>query len=223
LDIHKPKPWHGLREFLKEYLIIVIGVLTALAGEQVVERIRDQRDVAETREALHAEISQNAMHAKVTIAENSCSDAFRVKTLAWLNGGPKPEVKELAMLLPLSSTVWETAHNKGVALMPMDEQLALARYYEEIRLYNENEAARREVGLRGASILMLDRITPEQGSRFAEASNGSAILRRYQSGNAQRAMDVAITMKIKPDPVAPDIRAQLERYCSAVGVAVPPL
>jgi hypothetical protein len=33
MDIHKPKPWHGLREFLKEYLIIVVGVMTALAGE----------------------------------------------------------------------------------------------------------------------------------------------------------------------------------------------
>jgi hypothetical protein len=37
MDIHKPKPWHGLREFLKEYLIIVIGVLTALGAEQAVE------------------------------------------------------------------------------------------------------------------------------------------------------------------------------------------
>ena len=34
MDIHKPKPWHGLREFLKEYLIIVIGVLTALTFVQ---------------------------------------------------------------------------------------------------------------------------------------------------------------------------------------------
>ncbi|MDB5442210.1 MAG: hypothetical protein JWP73_586, partial [Phenylobacterium sp.] len=33
MDIHKPKPWHGLREFLKEYAIIVVGVLTALAAE----------------------------------------------------------------------------------------------------------------------------------------------------------------------------------------------
>lgn len=32
MDIHKPKPWHGVREFLKEYLIIVVGVLTALAA-----------------------------------------------------------------------------------------------------------------------------------------------------------------------------------------------
>ena len=37
MDIHKPKPWHGWREFLKEYVIIVVGVLTALAAEQAVE------------------------------------------------------------------------------------------------------------------------------------------------------------------------------------------
>jgi hypothetical protein len=29
---HKPKPWHGWREFLKEYVIVVVGVLTALAA-----------------------------------------------------------------------------------------------------------------------------------------------------------------------------------------------
>ncbi len=32
IEIHKPR--HGLREFLTEYLIIVVGVLTALAAEQ---------------------------------------------------------------------------------------------------------------------------------------------------------------------------------------------
>ena len=37
MDIHKPKPWHGVREFLKEYVIIVVGVLTALGAEQGVE------------------------------------------------------------------------------------------------------------------------------------------------------------------------------------------
>jgi hypothetical protein len=30
MDIHKPKPIHNWREFLKEYAIIVLGVLTAL-------------------------------------------------------------------------------------------------------------------------------------------------------------------------------------------------
>ena len=43
MDIHKPKPWHGLREFLKEYLIIVVGVLTALAAEAGVEWLHWRR------------------------------------------------------------------------------------------------------------------------------------------------------------------------------------
>ena len=46
--IHKPKPWHGVREFLKEYLIIVVGVLTALGAEQGVELLhwRHEAEVA---------------------------------------------------------------------------------------------------------------------------------------------------------------------------------
>jgi hypothetical protein len=51
MDIHKPKPWHGVREFLKEYAIIVIGVLTALAAEQAAETLRwmERVDAAESR------------------------------------------------------------------------------------------------------------------------------------------------------------------------------
>ena len=51
MDIHKPKPWHGLREFLKEYLIIFVGVLTALAAEQAVEALHwmERVDAAESR------------------------------------------------------------------------------------------------------------------------------------------------------------------------------
>jgi hypothetical protein len=59
MDIHKPKPWHGLREFLKEYLIIVIGVLTALAAEQLAEQLRWQRAVEEARASIHQEIAFN--------------------------------------------------------------------------------------------------------------------------------------------------------------------
>ena len=59
MDIHKPKPWHGVREFLKEYLIIVIGVLTALAAEQLAEHLRWERAVEEARASIHQEIAFN--------------------------------------------------------------------------------------------------------------------------------------------------------------------
>ena len=55
MDIHKPKPWHGWREFLKEYVIIVVGVLTALGGEQGVEWLHWRHQVGAARHALAAD------------------------------------------------------------------------------------------------------------------------------------------------------------------------
>jgi hypothetical protein len=59
MDIHKPKPWHGVREFLKEYLIIVLSVLTALAGEQVVERIHRSEEARIAERAMRLELGQD--------------------------------------------------------------------------------------------------------------------------------------------------------------------
>ena len=56
MDIHKPKPWRGWREFLKEYLIIVVGVLTALGAEAVVENLHWREKVARAEEAEKPEL-----------------------------------------------------------------------------------------------------------------------------------------------------------------------
>lgn len=58
VEIHKPKPWHGWREFLKEYGIIVLGVLTAITLEQMVEAIHRQNERSELVESLKNETDQ---------------------------------------------------------------------------------------------------------------------------------------------------------------------
>ena len=72
MDIHKPKPWHGVREFLKEYVIIVVGVLTALAAEQGVEWLhwRHQAEVTEAR--LEAEMRTNLLNAYGQLINQRC-------------------------------------------------------------------------------------------------------------------------------------------------------
>ena len=72
MEIHKPKPWHGLREFLKEYLIIVAGVLTALAGEQAVEAIHWTHEAEKTTQALSDELAASAAQATERIALEDC-------------------------------------------------------------------------------------------------------------------------------------------------------
>jgi hypothetical protein len=74
MDIHKPKPWHGVREFLKEYIIIVVGVLTALAAEQGVEWLHWRERAAEGRARLVAEIGHHYLVAEERLRVQSCLD-----------------------------------------------------------------------------------------------------------------------------------------------------
>jgi len=59
MDIHKPKPIHNFREFLKEVGTIVLGVSIALAAEQSVEMLHNRSRATESRESVHAEIARN--------------------------------------------------------------------------------------------------------------------------------------------------------------------
>ena len=75
MDIHKPKPWHGVREFLKEYAIIVVGVLTALGAEQTVEILHWNHRVGETRAQLNQELGGDAGSSLTWLTNAPCLDA----------------------------------------------------------------------------------------------------------------------------------------------------
>src|SRR3569833_3792992 len=57
MEIHKPKPWHNWREFLKELGTIALGVGVALAAEQTVEWLHWEGEVKAARQAIHAEMA----------------------------------------------------------------------------------------------------------------------------------------------------------------------
>jgi hypothetical protein len=56
MDIHKPKPWRGWPEFVKEIGTIVIGVLIALVAEQAVERLEWAHKVRAAEDAMRVEL-----------------------------------------------------------------------------------------------------------------------------------------------------------------------
>ena len=72
MDVHKPKPWHGLREFLKEYLIIVVGVLTALAGEQAVEALHGMHQAEAGEAELRIAFAREIDNAALRQAQDAC-------------------------------------------------------------------------------------------------------------------------------------------------------
>ena len=72
MDIHKPKPVHSLKEFLSEIGVIVCGILIALAGEQVVERMEWAHKVREAREALTSELGEDLGQGQLRVTVQDC-------------------------------------------------------------------------------------------------------------------------------------------------------
>ncbi len=59
MHVHLPKPLHGWRAFVGEVGIIVLGVLIALAAEQVVEALHWRGEVNDARRAMAVELSDS--------------------------------------------------------------------------------------------------------------------------------------------------------------------
>ena len=155
MDIHKPKPWHGFREFLKEYLIIVVGVLTALASEQTVEWLHWRQVVAETREALNHELSFDLGVVETRIDQAPCM-ARRLSELTTVfelhaNGEPLPLKRPFGQpdTPHLRTSVWETAiADQSTSHMPLDIKLRYAGVYETVYWLRERSTEEREAWTR---------------------------------------------------------------------------
>lgn len=140
MEIHKPKPWHGFSEFLKEYLIIVVGVLTALAGEQGVEWLHWRHEVADTREALTGELSNNLEMIRDTRAEMACNLAHLDALEAWAKGraseNPNPRFRP-PRLSSVQMAVWDVAKTgQAVGHIPLHDQLAYSRLYTGLNSFS---------------------------------------------------------------------------------------
>lgn len=66
------RPLHGWREFVHEIIIVVIGVLLALAGAEMVEAWRWQWQVQSTRQSIANELVLNANQAAQRLAVEDC-------------------------------------------------------------------------------------------------------------------------------------------------------
>ena len=101
MDIHKPKPWHGVREFLKEFGTIVLGVLVALGAEQAVEWLhwRHQVDLAE--ESIQPEVTANLLNAYERVVSMGCvQNRIALLKDALLQPGPDWRAAAFVVALP---------------------------------------------------------------------------------------------------------------------------
>jgi hypothetical protein len=74
MDIHKPRPVHGFKEFLGEIGVVVVGVSIALGAEQVVEMLTWRDQVRIAHEALANDMAEVVGFAAEREAFSACLD-----------------------------------------------------------------------------------------------------------------------------------------------------
>jgi hypothetical protein len=136
MDFHKPKPWHGVREFLKEYVIIVVGVLTALGFEQAVEWLHWRHEVAAADAALRAELHADGFFALRVVASWPCAERrmdqlsrdLRVSGSHWKGHGIRLNGRKAVLVAPpqpWSFSAWEEYKSNGAVQHMGDDQRAM--------------------------------------------------------------------------------------------------
>jgi hypothetical protein len=206
MDIHKPKRWHGLREFLKEYVIIVVGVLTALGAEQAASAMHDRTIANEARESVRAEVRENLWWLERRESQQPCVRQRLAEIGDVLDrarhGRPYPAPRQIgrAHHAKLTSLRWEANAQAGRAsLFTPQEQRDLGNMYYTTDQFRHAQDVEEEVWSKMQAIDGLDRLTPAEIDQFSMLLAQA----RYESWmidvSVQRAHQWAAVMRLKAD------------------------
>ena len=140
MDILKSKPGRSWRAFLKEYAIIVVGVLTALAAEQAVSKLHERTLAAEARRAIRGELALDLAYLRTREETNACIERRLGEIQAILDsahpdgGFRRPTWVGRPQAWTMETLRWDAAAQSGQASMiPADELGRYTRMYTQLR------------------------------------------------------------------------------------------
>lgn len=214
MDIHKPKLWHGGREFVKEIGTIVVGVLIALGAEQAVQWLHWRTDVADAREALKDEVRADATLSAVSVVESRCILNGLQDFVAWAKGGPHAKLGD-ALLKSESSTAWDVAKaGQTLSHMPLQERLAFGRFYAGVA---NQQVVIQSVRMVGVTELLRyvqkDELTPNEARRLLEDLAVSQTFFSARGRNDAAQLKLAKALGVEPDPFDVATKARLAILC----------
>lgn len=139
MEVHKPKLVHSWREFLKEYGIIVLGVLTALLAEQAVQSFEWNEKVDAAVNDMQNELSSgDGPQAYMRMAMHDCIETRLNDIREAVETGSRARSRRLidSVWLPKNtydSLARESATASDVAShMPPDKMLQFRITYEVV-------------------------------------------------------------------------------------------
>jgi hypothetical protein len=208
---HKPR--RGVRGFLKEYLIIVVGVLTALGAEQAVVALHEHQAAQEARDGIRSELASDLGQMVVRGRSDECVKARLAEVEALLKGWSDSQPLQLPLWIGRPTT-WEirtsryesSANNGRLALLGTTEQSGYASVYAYMRTFLAAQERERpawarlqvlEAGPKYSQQLQSELLLSLQEAKYDRA--------RAASATRQALRDIRV-LKIEPNTSGPEKR-----------------
>ncbi|MBV9548780.1 MAG: hypothetical protein JO256_03795 [Alphaproteobacteria bacterium] len=144
---HKPKSWHGWRDFLKEFGTIVLGVSVALAAEQGVEWVHNLARAAEARAGIREEIARNLSYMNTRQTTEDCNGKRMSEVEGLIAAASTGRLPQEAFWIgsPMNFLMvdgkYKTAVQSGAAsLFDNVEQALYSDIYTHFAIYTQGEA-----------------------------------------------------------------------------------
>jgi hypothetical protein len=227
LDIHKPKPFHNLREFLGEIAVVVLGILIAIGLEQLVEHLRWEQAVQSARASLHREMAFNAAYLRDRMTIAPCVDR-RIALASALTeaaakgraaSGSPLNVQGTGRLLLRGE--WEAERaSQTLTHFPRPELAALGVWYDQLENMREWAAKEQEAW---AKLAVLNNGPKQLGPADVALLRQEVEVVRYLEWlhvrNARRQLDRARELGVEPGPAREDY---VKFSCEPSGAGVLP-
>lgn len=134
MEIHKPKPWRGWREFAKEVGTIVLGVLIAIAAEQAVAALHHRDIVVKGEDALRANFARFVEYSAALDQEAPCMTARVAELRAIVDNAAAnrrlPRIGSVPQPYPRPWQIdtWDAmVASQGAAYLPKERALLYSR------------------------------------------------------------------------------------------------
>lgn len=200
-------PAPGVRAFLIELLIVVLGVLIALGAQQLVDGWNTRREVAAFRTALNEELAGGLATYRFRIAQGPCLlqrleelDAWQRD---WRDGDGRSWLGAIGRPLVANpqAAVWQTGALDTAGQMPLDQRLAYADLYDSLE--NFRTLNFREVDAWYALFAFdgAKRLSAEEVNRLRGLILSAQWTDRSIELNYPRLLEAAAKLGIRPAPV----------------------
>jgi hypothetical protein len=146
----KLKPPHGWNAVAWELAIVTLGVVIALAAQQIVESLHDRSTAAQTREEVADELNSNLMSLALRQSAEPCINQrlgeLRAIISQWEKTGSfkKPKWVSQTPVIEIELSRYDAAQSAGrLALLTGEDQYRMGVIAGRLRKFNEWQMAER--------------------------------------------------------------------------------